>query len=95
MNKLIAWLLMRKVKNEAGQLEVNGISVTKVCAVLIALMQAAEFVGPYFGHPINFDPKIYAFIASIGGIALKNGIDRTAAPKTSPSPVEPSSSLKP
>lgn len=80
------WLLMRKVKNETGELEAKGISVTKVCAVAIGVMQAVELASPYFGHPIAFDPKIYGAIASIGGVALKEGIDRSAppaAPKTS------------
>lgn len=68
---------MRKVKNAAGELEAKGISVTKVAACLVGLGQAIEFISPYFGHPITIDPKIYAGIASIGGIALREGVDKS------------------
>lgn len=82
MKRLIQWLLMRKVKNAAGELEAKGFSVTKVCAVVIGLMQFAEFVAPYFGHPLAFDQNVYLGIASIGGIALKEGVDRSATVKS-------------
>lgn len=75
------WLLMSKVKDEAGQMQASGISITKICAVVLGLMQAIEFASPYFGHPIVFDNGIKGGIASIGGIALKEAIDRSAAPK--------------
>lgn len=81
MKRFAQWLLFRKVKNAAGEMQADGVSVTKVCAVAIGLMQFAELVGPYFGYPLNFDPKIYAGIASIGGIALKEGVDRSAPAK--------------
>lgn len=80
MRALLQWLLMRKVKNAAGEMQADGVSITKVCAVAMGLMQFAELVGPYFGYPIKFDPKIYGGIASIGGIALKEGVDRSAPP---------------
>ncbi len=72
---------MRKVKNAAGELEAKGFSVTKVCAVVIGVMQAVEVASPHFGHPIAFDQNVYLGIASIGGIALKEGVDRSAPPK--------------
>ncbi len=77
IKNLFQWLLMRKVKNEAGQLQAQGVSMTKVCAVMIGLMQFAEFIGQYFGHPISFDPKIYGGIATIGGIALRDAVARS------------------
>lgn len=80
MKSFFQWLIMRKVKNAAGEMEANGVSITKVSAAVIGLMQAVEFASPYFGHPISFDPKIYMGIASIGGIALKEGVDRSAPP---------------
>lgn len=83
MKKLIQWLLLRKVRNAAGELEAKGVSITKVCACAIGLMQLIEFASPYFGHTISFDQNIYAGIASIGGIALKEGVDRSSS---SPSP---------
>lgn len=78
LKKITNWLIMRKVKNAAGEMEANGISVTKVCALIIGAIQAIEFISPYFGNPIVIDSKITAFIASIGGIAIKEGIDRSA-----------------
>lgn len=81
IKKFVQWLVMRKVKNEAGELEAKGFSITKICAVVIALGQAVEFASVYFGHPISIDPKIYASIASIGGIAMKEGVDRSAPAK--------------
>lgn len=78
LKKLAQWLLMRKVKNAAGELEAKGISITKVCATIIGVMQAVEIASPYFGHAIAFDSNIYVGIASIGGIALKEGVDRSA-----------------
>lgn len=78
LKKFLQWLVMRKVKNAAGDLEAQGFSVTKLCVVAIGLMQAIEYASPYFGHPLNIDPKIYGGIASIGGIALKEGVDRSA-----------------
>ena len=80
IKSLFQWLLMRKVKNEAGKLEAKGFSITKICATVIAIMQAVEIASPYFGHAIVFDPKIYVAIASIGGVALKEGVDRSAPP---------------
>lgn len=76
--KFIQWLLMRKVKNAAGELEAHGVSITKLSAVIIGLMKATEYASPYFGHPIYIDPNIYGGIAAIGGIALKEGVDRSA-----------------
>lgn len=76
--KAIQWLIFRKVKNAAGELEAKGISITKLCAVVIGLMQAIEYAGPSFGYGIKFDANIYALIASVGGIALKEGVDRSA-----------------
>lgn len=81
LKKLVQWALMRKVKNAAGELEAKGVSITKVCATVIGIMQALEYILPYFGHPIGFDSNIYAGIASIGGIALKEGVDRSAPAK--------------
>lgn len=81
MKNLIQWLLMRKMKNAAGELEAKGYSVTKICAVVIGAMQAVEFISPYFGSPVKFDQNIYLGIASIGGIALREGIDKSAPPK--------------
>lgn len=78
IKRIAQWLLMRKVKNAAGELEAKGFSVTKICATVIGLMQAVEIASPYFGHAIAFDPKIYVAIASIGGVALKEGVDRSA-----------------
>jgi len=95
MNKFIAWLIMRKIKTEAGQLEARGISVTKVCAVLIALMKAFEFSSPYFfEQPIVIPQEMYGFVASIGAISLKEGVDRSAPTKTSLPLGDTSSSLK-
>lgn len=80
LKKLVQWLLMRKVKNAAGELEAKGISITKVCATIIGVMQAVEFVSPYFGHPMQFGQNVYLAIASLGGVALKEGVDRSAPP---------------
>ena len=80
MKKLIRWLIMRKVKNAAGEMEANGVSVSKVCAVILALIEAAEFVGPYFGYNIQVPKEVKGMIATVGGIALKEGIDRSAPP---------------
>lgn len=77
-NKIINWFLMSKAKNAAGELGKNGISVTKLSAVLIGLLQATEFISPYFGHPVVIDPKIYGIIASIGGIALRESINKSS-----------------
>lgn len=81
LKKIIHWLVFRKVKNAAGDLEAKGISITKVCATIIGVMQAVEIASPYFGHAIGFDSNIYVGIASIGGIALKEGVDRSAPGK--------------
>lgn len=81
LKRLVQWALMRKVKNEAGVLEAKGFSVTKMCAVILGIMQAIELASPYFGHAIAFDNNIYVGIASIGGIALKEGVDRSAPSK--------------
>ena len=78
LKRLIHWLLYRKVKNAAGDLEAKGISITKVCATIIGAMQAVEFASPHFGHQINFGQNIYMALASLGGIALKEGVDRSA-----------------
>ncbi len=78
LKRLIHWLLYRKVKNAAGDLEAKGISITKVCATIIGVMQAVEFASPHFGHALKFDQNIYLAIASLGGIALKEGVDRSA-----------------
>ena len=78
MKKLIHWLIMRKVKNAAGEMEAKGISVSKVCVVILALIEAAEYAGPFFGYPIVVPAEVKGIIASIGGIALKEGIDRSA-----------------
>lgn len=78
LKKLAQWLLFRKVKNAAGELEAKGISITKLCATIIGVMQGVEFASPYFGHPVKFDPNVYLAIASLGGIALKEGVDRSA-----------------
>ena len=78
VKKAIQWLLFRKIKNAVGELEAKGISITKLSAVVIGLMQAVEYAGPSFGYNIKFDTNIYALIASVGGIALKEGVDRSA-----------------
>lgn len=78
IKRLIHWLLYRKVKNAAGELEAKGISITKVCATIIGVMQAIEFASPHFGHPVHFGENIYLALASLGGIALKEGVDRSA-----------------
>ncbi len=78
LKKLVTWFLFRKVKNAAGEMEAKGLSITKVCATIIGIMQAVEFASPHFGHPINFGQNIYMALASLGGIALKEGVDRSA-----------------
>lgn len=78
MKKLIQWLIMRKVKNAAGEMEAKGISVSKACVVILAIIEAVEYASPTFGHPVIVPIQIKTFIASIGGIALKEGIDRSA-----------------
>ena len=81
IKKLVNWFIMRKVRNAAGEMEANGISKSKVCAVVLGLMFAVEYASPYFGHPILISTEIKGFIAAIGGIAMKEGIDRSAPAK--------------
>lgn len=78
MNKIIAWLIARKVKNAAGELEAKGISVTKICMIVIAALKGAEYATNYLGQPFTFPNDVYVLIASIGGIALREGVDKSA-----------------
>lgn len=79
--KLIQWLIMRKVKNAAGEMEAKGISISKISAILIAVLKIVEFALTQFGHPFTFPAELYTFIGSIGAIGLKEGIDRSAPPQ--------------
>lgn len=81
MKKAIDWLLMRKTENVDGKMESGGISITKICALAIAIMKAIEYVSPHMGSPIVFDHDIYVGIASIGGIALRDSIRKVIPPK--------------
>lgn len=77
---LFNYLFMRKTKNKDGYMEPDVISISKVCAVLIAVLQGIETVSPYFDHPVVIPKEVYVWLASLGGIALKEGIDRSAPP---------------
>ena len=81
LKSIVSWLIARKVKNAAGEMEAKGVSVTKICAVILGLIQAVEFALPFFGISFTVPAEVKAFILSIGGIAVKEALDRSAPPK--------------
>lgn len=78
VKKLVEWLIMRKVKNAAGDLEAKGFSIAKICAVLAGILKTAEFASAQFGHGFVIPNDVYGIIASVGAIGMKEGIDRSA-----------------
>lgn len=71
---LFKWFLLRKVRNAAGELERKGISVTKVCAVVIGLLKAGEVFATHMGHPITVPKEVFEGLVLIGGIGMRDAI---------------------
>ena len=65
--KLITFLIKKKVQTATGEME--EISKTKIFMTLEGILQAIEFVSPYFGTPIVIPSEVHKAIWSLAGLS--------------------------
>lgn len=80
IGKLIGWIIKRKFQTDSGELVYQGISLTKLGLVLMAVLKAVESISNvmvsqgFLAHAIVIPLAVYEFIAALTGIAARDAI---------------------
>ena len=65
--KAVTFFIKKKVQSATGELE--EVSKTKIFMTLEGILQAIEFISPFFGNPIQFPAEIHKAIWSLAGLS--------------------------
>lgn len=85
IQKIVSWFIHRKFVDQNGQYYYQGVSITKIGILAMAVLKAVEtlsvtFAGQGFFHAIVIPASVYELIAAITGVAARDAMIQSDKP---------------